>query len=597
MAMNDGIRAAFLIVRLTFRADPWRAAWLVLRSPVAMCSLLGTAVGVEQLTNAVVAKDWPAAGGAVAILVAMQVLAALASAGSLSLRAMVIEKSTLLIDRLLMEAALAVPGLAHYETPEHRDQLELLRINRGELGEVIDSVSHNLGILLLTLGSVGLLARVNPYLALLPLAGLPSLWAVPQGMRWSVRAQEQSIEKVRAADHLFQVATSAAAGKEVRLFSLGETLLTRHQALWEQADDEQNRAVWRGFWLAAGGWQFFSLAYVAAIALVALQAVDGHASAGQVLMTVQLAAGINRFVMGIVFMTGWLFSQIKTAGRVVWLMDYATSSRAAPAEPADVPRTLRKGITLEHVTFRYPDTDADVLSDVSVHIPAGSTVAVVGENGAGKSTLIKLLARFYEPTEGRITVEDIDLRCFEPAQWRSRWGAGFQDFVRFELLAGETVGVGDLARIAEEAAIESALTRAAARDVVASLPSGTSTPLGRSFDDGAELSGGQWQKLALGRAMMREGPLVLVLDEPTASLDATTEHELFTRYAERAGRVARETGAITVLVSHRFSTVRMADLVLVIESGRLIEVGSHEALTRQGGLYAELYGLQARAYR
>jgi ATP-binding cassette, subfamily B, bacterial len=151
--------------------------------------------------------------------------------------------------------------------------------------------------------------------------------------------------------------------------------------------------------------------------------------------------------------------------------------------------------------------------------------------------------------------------------------------------------------MAEEAAIDSALTRAAARDVVASLPSGTSTPLGRSFDDGAELSGGQWQKLALGRAMMREGPLVLVLDEPTASLDATTEHELFTRYAETAGRVARETGAITVLVSHRFSTVRMADLVLVIDSGRLIEAGSHETLTRQGGLYAELYGLQARAYR
>jgi len=298
-----------------------------------------------------------------------------------------------------------------------------------------------------------------------------------------------------------------------------------------------------------------------------------------------------------VFMSGWLFGQIKTAGRVVWLMDYATSSRPVPSEPADVPLTLRKGIALEHVTFRYPDTDADVLSDVNVHIPAGSTVAVVGENGAGKSTLIKLLARFYEPTEGRITVEDIDLRRFEPASWRSRWGAGFQDFVRFELLAGETVGVGDLARIAEETAIESALTRAAARDVVASLPSGTSTPLGRSFDDGAELSGGQWQKLALGRAMMREGPLVLVLDEPTASLDATTEHELFTRYAETAGRVARETGAITVLVSHRFSTVRMADLVLVIDSGRLIEAGSHETLIRQDGLYAELYGLQARAYR
>jgi ATP-binding cassette subfamily B protein len=597
MAVSDGIRATILIFRLTFQADRWRAAWLVLRSPVAMCSLLGSAVGVEQLTNGAIAKDWSTVGMAVGLLVAMQVLAALASAGSLSLRAMVIEKSTLLIDRQLMEAALAVPGLSHYETPKHRDQLELLRIHRGELGEVIDTVSHNLGILLLTLGSVALLGRVSPYLILLPLAGLPSLWATPQGMRWSVRAQEQSIEKVRTADHLFQVATGAAAGKEVRLFGLGDSLLARHRALWEQADAEQNRAAWRGFWLAAGGWQFFSLAYMGAIALVALQAVDGHASAGQVLMTVQLAAGINRFVMGIVFMAGWLFGQVKTAGRVVWLMDYARSSRQLTSEPAEVPSTLRKGIALEHVTFRYPDTDADVLTDISVRIPAGSTVALVGENGAGKTTLIKLLARFYEPTEGRITVEDIDLRRLDPAQWRSRWAAGFQDFTRFELLAGETVGVGDLAHMAEEAAIGTALTRAAASDVVESLPLGTSTPLGRSFDDGAELSGGQWQKLALGRAMMREAPLVLVLDEPTASLDAMTEHELFTRYAERAGRVARETGAITVLVSHRFSTVRMADLVLVIESGRLIEAGSHEELTEQGGLYAELYGLQARAYQ
>jgi len=210
---------------------------------------------------------------------------------------------------------------------------------------------------------------------------------------------------------------------------------------------------------------------------------------------------------------------------------------------------------------------------------------------------VKLLARFYEPTEGRILVEGVDLRCFDPAEWRTRWAAGFQDFARFELLAGETVGVGDLPRMEEKAAIGSALARAAATDVVDGLPHGTRTPLGRTFDDGVELSGGQWQKLALGRAMMRESPLVLVLDEPTASLDAFTEHELFSRYAQTAGRVAAETGAITILVSHRFSTVQMADFIVVLDSGRLVEVGSHEELMSRGGLYAELFELQARAYR
>jgi ABC-type multidrug transport system fused ATPase/permease subunit len=562
-----------------------------------MCTVLGTAYGVKNLTNAALAASWPGVVEASALLVAVQLVGSLFGVASLSMRAMVIEKTSLLIDCRLMEAALGVPGLAHYETPKHRDQLELLRLRRGELGEVVDGVSHNLGIVMLTVGSVTLLAQISPYLLLLPLVGLPSLWAAPRAERIRVQAQEKSVETVRSSRHIFELATGAAAGKEIRLFGLGNTLLDRHRRLWDEADRTQNRAAWKALLLTGGSWQLFSVAYVAAVGYVVLLAVAGRANPGQVLMAAQLAAGVNRFVIGIVFMAGWLYGQIKIAGRVVWLMDYAKRSRRPHHDPASVPDRLRQGITFEHVTFRYPETDIDVIHDLSLHIPAGTTVALVGENGAGKSTLVKLLGGFYQPTAGRILVEGIDQRRFDPAEWRRYWAAGFQDFARFELLAGETVGVGDLVRIEEEAAIGSALARAAATDVMESLAEGTRTPLGRTYDDGVELSGGQWQKLALGRAMMRTAPLVLVLDEPTASLDATTEHELFTRYAARAGQAAAETGAITVLVSHRFSTVRMADLVVVIDSGRLLESGSHEELMARPGLYAELYEMQARAYR
>jgi ATP-binding cassette subfamily B protein len=264
-------------------------------------------------------------------------------------------------------------------------------------------------------------------------------------------------------------------------------------------------------------------------------------------------------------------------------------------EPLPAPERIGRGIRIESVSFRYPGTSADVLSDVDLELRAGSTVAFVGENGAGKSTLVKLLCRFYEPLEGRICVDGIELAEIDVAEWRRRVAVGFQDFVRFELLARESVGVGDLPRVDDLTAVERAVDRGAARDVVEDLPSGLETPLGRT-QAGAELSGGQWQKLALARAMMRERPLLLILDEPTSALDAHAEHELFERYAESARAVAQATGGIAIFVSHRFSTVRMADRIVVVEDGRVAEQGTHDELVARRGTYAELYALQAAAY-
>jgi ATP-binding cassette subfamily B protein len=259
---------------------------------------------------------------------------------------------------------------------------------------------------------------------------------------------------------------------------------------------------------------------------------------------------------------------------------------------------MRRGIRLDHVSFSYPGTSRLVLDDVSLDLPAGLVIAIVGENGAGKTTLVKLLAKLYEPSAGTILVDDTPLARMRADEWRQRLAGAFQDFFRFEFRARQTVGLGDVPRIDSEPAVVTAIDRAGAGDVIARLTSGLETQLGPTWPGGVEVSFGQWQKLALARGFMRDAPLLLVLDEPTAALDAETEHALFERYASAVrGDAAEAAGRITILVSHRFSTVRMADLIVVLDGARVVEVGSHEALLAKGGQYAELYGIQAAAYR
>jgi ATP-binding cassette, subfamily B, bacterial len=289
---------------------------------------------------------------------------------------------------------------------------------------------------------------------------------------------------------------------------------------------------------------------------------------------------------------------LRAARRYAWLADYgaAAQRRAQEFVDAPTPAHLTHGITFEGVTFRYPGTDEDVLRDVSLHLPAGKVIALVGENGAGKTTLVKLLARMYEPTAGRVLIEGVDVRRLNPDAWRARISAAFQDFARFEFVVREAVGVGELPRVEDREAVRAALTRADAAEVASSLPAGLETQLGRDWHGGVELSGGQWQRLALGRAFMREDPLLVVFDEPTAAIDAPTEHALFERFAA-AARSGASRGTVTLLISHRFSTVRMADIILVLNGGQIVEQGSHEQLMRQGGLYSELYRLQAASYQ
>jgi ATP-binding cassette, subfamily B, bacterial len=491
----------------------------------------------------------------------------------------------------------AIGGVDHLERPSYLTELDLLRQNLRLLGNGPRELLLVVQILVRTVGIVIILAVIFPPLAALPLCAI----APVAGERLSVwlrqRADERLAPDRRLADELFSLATSAGSAKELRVFGAAGPLRARHRALARQVNAGTSRAAVLGGAFGAVGWLVFAAGFVTGIAVVAIRAAHGTATVGQVVLAVTLIQRAQLQVGQAAGAIGELLTTTRTARRLLWLEDYATADRAAArARPAAAPAVLRRGIGLRQVSFGYPPDGAAVLDRIDLDLPAGSAVALVGENGAGKTTLVKLLTGMYQPTGGQVLVDGVPLGQVDLAAWRQRSAAAFQDFMRFELPAGETVGLGDLPRIDDAAALDRALHRADAAAVVSALPDGFGTRLGRSFTGGQELSGGQWQRLALARGMMRDAPLLLILDEPTASLDAITEAALFERYLA-ARKLASQTGAITLLVSHRFSTVRMADLIVVLDQGRVVASGDHASLIRAGGLYAELFEMQARSYR
>jgi ATP-binding cassette subfamily B protein len=485
-----------------------------------------------------------------------------------------------------------VATITHHERPDYLDRLSVLREQTFVLDHMYMSIFSTVGWVLRLAITIGLLMSINPWLALLALCALPTV--LTSGWRPAVerRAQERGAASSRLARHLFVTATSAPAAKEVRVTGVGDRLVADRHAAWSRWYAEVSTARNTSAWWHALAWMVFAAGYVGAIIFVA---AGLRASAGDVLLVLAAGARLSAYVSATVGEIGFLRGVwLDGSRRLAWLEDYT----AAFVEFADAaaPDALSDGIRLENVSFAYPGTTNPVLADVSLRLPAGSVVAIVGENGAGKSTLVKLLSKFYAPTAGRIMIDDIDLARIPADDWRARLAGAYQDFYRFELLAQGAVGVGDLPFAEDEPAVLGAVTRAGATDVLDALPQGLGTQLGRSWPGGVDVSFGQWQKLALARGFMREAPLLLVLDEPTAALDAETEHALFERYAVGARR-RNPNGGITILVSHRFSTARMADTIIVLDGAKVVEFGSHDELIALGGQYADLYSIQASAYR
>ncbi len=481
-------------------------------------------------------------------------------------------------------------GIEQHERPDVLDRLAMLRDQVFTLDHIFLSLFGALGIAMRLIVVIGVLASVHPALILLGVAALPPV-VVASGVGRRVSAVwEGEAANRRLARHLFVLHTEAPSAKELRVAGATDAVAAARAKAWDDFQRPVRRMRLRSGFAQTAAWSVFAVAFVVAVVL----SVRGATDASGALIVVAAGARLTAYIgLAATEVNTWGFF-VQGSQRLLWLEDLV-ERRRGNAEQVP-PKRLQDGITLENVSFAYPGVDQPlVLEHVDVRLPAGSVVAVVGENGAGKSTLVKLLAKLYEPTDGRILVDDADLATINAAAWRERMAGAFQDFVRFELPAQGSIGLGDLPRVDDAVAVSGAVTRAGAVDVIERLAEGLSTQLGPSWPGGVDLSGGQWQKVALARGLVRDDPLLVVLDEPTSALDAETEHALFERFAEQA-RIASQAGRVTVLVSHRFSTVRMADLIIVLSGTRVVEVGSHEELIARGATYAELYAIQAAAY-
>lgn len=377
--------------------------------------------------------------------------------------------------------------------------------------------------------------------------------------------------------------------KEVKLFDLGPVLLERYKSLGETFYAEDRRLALRRAGWAWGLSLLATAAFYGAYAFMAQDAARGALTLGSMVLYVAAFRQGQQAFQSILSAIGGMYEDnLYMSNLFAYLGTPIEPRRALPAPSP--PPAAEEGLRFESVGFRYPGKDAWALRGLDLFVPRGQSLAIVGHNGAGKTTFIKLLTRLYEPTEGRILLDGKDLREWDEEALRKRVGVVFQDYNQYQLKVRDNVGLGSVEHRDEEDRLQRAVERGGAAEVVAGLKEGMDTQLGRWFKDGAELSGGQWQKIALARAFMREEADILVLDEPTAALDAEAEHAVFERFKGLAE------GRTSILISHRFPTVRMADRILVLEGGRILEQGSHADLLALGGRYAHLFSLQAQGY-
>ncbi|WP_076262465.1 ABC transporter ATP-binding protein [Intrasporangium flavum] len=495
-----------------------------------------------------------------------------------------------------------IPTVAHHDLPEMADRVSTLRREARDLGAAGQRLGTDASTVVGTVTLAGVLGSIAWWLALLVPAALLPAWASGRAFRARYEAERHNEQAIRAADRLLDIARGPATGLEVRCSGAPATLV---DALGS-ALDERMSAVAEASRVTR---PFAVVTRLAWIALLAVAVVGVFASVragslgvGSLVVLVLLVPQVESMAT---MLQGLVARGVRTAqhlARLDELEQYAAGFAGSPAgHPSDGdassrPWRLERGIELVDVGFTYPGATSPSLEGVTLHLDAGTTVALVGENGAGKSTLVMLLARLHDPTRGRIRVDGRPLTELPHASWHERLGAVFQDHTDPHVLVHEAVGIGDLDGATDER-VDAALGRADASGLVAALPRGRDTQLGRQFAGGTDLSGGQWQRLAVARGLLREEPLLMLLDEPSSALDAAAEDAILGGYLSRAREVRRRTGGITVVVSHRLSTVRAADRIVVLEGGRVVEDGTHDELVAAGGPYAELFDLQARSYR
>ena len=579
---HRGYTVAILVLRVVRSFVPLAVLWigkLIIDGVIAAVRLRAGGGGI----------DWWHLGG----LVALELGIAVAGEGLARLSSLLESLpgdlfSNRISVRLMQHAATL--DLAQYEDPETYDHLE--RARRQTVGRIgLIALLLSTGQDIITLASLGgvLLVQLPWLLLLLVVAVLPSFLGETHYAALGYSLLFSWTPERRLLDYLRYVGASDEMAKEVKLFDLSDFLVGRYAKLSDEFYEANKRLAVRRNLVSTLFVTIGTLGYYGAYAVIVYLTVLSHFTIGALTFLAGSFRQSRDLIQRVLLSLSQVWEQSLYLSDLFTFFDVRPRVTSRPgARPVPVP--IRRGFEFQDVGFRYPGSDRWAVRHLSFTLECGERIALVGENGAGKTTLVKLLARLYDPDEGRILLDGVDLRDYDLGSLRTNIGVIFQDFVRYDFVMKENIGVSQIERLEDEARIREAARRSLADSVAGRLEHGYDQMLGRRFDGGVELSGGEWQKVALGRAYMRDAQ-VLILDEPTASLDARAEYEVFLRFAELTR------GRMAVLISHRFSTVRMADRILVLQGGELIDQGTHDELVGRGGLYAELFGLQAAGYR
>lgn len=481
--------------------------------------------------------------------------------------------------------------LQFYEDPVFYDNMQNARRRADSSAlAIVSSISQVAQQFITLISLVALLIGFSPWLAVLViLAAVPNFLSNSRFAEMSFRAISHRAPETRLLNYIETLLTSNETVKEIKLFGLGESLKARFENLFTEFMDEDNAIARRNTFASLGWGMVTNLAYYGSYIWVIIRTITKAITLGDMTMFLSVFRQSQRAVMSLLDSFSRLYENNLYLDN---LLDFLKIEPAlvSPENGKIAPAPILEGIHFQNVSFKYPGSDKYVLRNINLFIKPNESIALVGLNGAGKTTLIKLLTRLYDPTEGQITLDGVDLREYDMKSLHQRFGVIFQDFVRYQFSIKENIGFGQIEDLDNMERIKEAASKGGANEVVAPLAEGYETILGRRWNRGHELSGGQWQKIALSRAFMRKAE-VLILDEPTSALDAQAEYEIFLRFRELME------GRLAVLISHRFSTVRMADRIVVLEDGRILELGSHEELMRHNQVYAHLFNLQAEGYR